>query len=182
MNKLLKFSKIASISLIILSIIRLFDEFIHFSYTTPYILEMIANSLLIIFSFIIIKSSKSNPLNTSCITMSIGGCFGFISSLCYLTCLWNWFDGYHITIIIISVLYFATLCFAFFKFHKCLKNKRAISNTALFISILLAIRFIMFFVKIPYGIGHWIALILILTQYLLFSGFYLSISKINENR
>lgn len=182
MNKLLKFSKIASVSLIILSIIRLFDEFIHFSYATPYILEMIANSILIIFSFIIIKFLKSNPLNTSCIPMSIGGCFGFISSLCYLTCLWNWFDGYHITIIIISVLYFATLCFAFFKFHKCLKNKRAISNTALFISILFAIRFILLFVRVPYDIIYWTVSILMFTQYLLFSWFFYSINKLNENR
>lgn len=191
MNKLLKFSKIASIILLILCLIRLINF-----YKLPYILEIIANSILIIFSFSIIKIAKSASLKTSCIPMAIGGCIGLISSLCYTIDLWIWLDEYYIigtTISVphlikttISVLYFIALCFAFYTFHKCFKSKKTISKTALYISILFAIRFILFILNKPYLdrwiIGWIIDNILMLIQYLLFSRFYLSISRINENK
>lgn len=191
MNKLLKFSKIASIILLILCLIRLINQFTYF-YKLPYILEIIANSILIIFSFSIIKIAKSASLKTSCIPMAIGGCIELISSLCYTIDLWIWLDEYYIigtTISVphlikttISVLYFIALCFAFYTFHKCFKSKKTISKTALYISILFAIRFILLFVRMPYDIIYWTDSIIMFTQYLLFSWFYFSINRLNESR
>ena len=183
MNKLLKFSKIASIIFLILCLIRLVNQFTYF-YKLPYILEIIANITLISFSFSLNKITKSKPLKISSISMAIGGCLGLISQLRFISAVWIWLDEHHVSIMIyiISALYFAALCFAFYMFHKCFKNKRTITNTALFISILITFRFILLFVRVPYDIIYWTVSILMFTQYLLFSWFFYSINKLNENR